>query len=382
MCYDRIHWKGRTQRAINTLEQPNEVRLVYSKEMSELDRSSEYQKLQQRIDAYRLLFKKFYLENISCLPLLQDLLGCKSAQEVQGLKRDLEVWFAKAANGAVASGNWVNSVCPGCLRLSLVQYSHDGEKIPKVCSVCGEETSDGYIDIDDFNQDLDRDVTYAPTSFQSWTKGLGGTFNSRKDLHKLISDDSVDFEEFKVVHPEVAEELLHNLIVVTEDFAYHLIVERGVVRKVDISSFYKTIFSLFHQFDVPLRKTKALLAAAMPSDLKGVLGYSEQLCKDYSIKASEGDKDQAFRNTLGRNIRTMKAALKLQGYHVTTKRLVDTLFYMDLLLFGKVELARRAKAQLQVDLGVVNYVHAFSVFLRTHNKIDDSPTLLNALEHT
>jgi hypothetical protein len=357
------------------------VRLVYSKDKSELDKSKEYQKLQRRIGAYRLFFKKFYLENISSLPLLQDLLGCRNTDEVQGLRADLEAWFAKAANGAFPTSGWVSSVCPGCLRFSLTRHSHDGEKIPKVCQVCGEEVDDACVDIDDFNQDLDRDLTFAPTSFQSWTKGLGGTFNSRKNLHKLLSDNRVYFDEFKADHPEIAEELLRNLIVTTEDFAYHLDVERNVVRKVSISVFYKTIFDLFHQFDVPLRKTKALLAENTPNNLQGALGYSEQLCKSYGITVDSG-KDQAFRNTLGHDIRTMKVALKLQGYRVTTKRLVDTLFYRNLLLFQKPELARRAKEQLEIDPGIVNYFSAFSEFLRAHNKIDNSAALLNALEHT
>jgi hypothetical protein len=194
----------------------------------------EYQKLQQRMDAYRLLFKKLYLENVSCLPLLQDLLGCRSSDEVQGLRVDLEAWFKKAANGAFPSSGWVSSVCPSCLRFSLVQYSHDGEKIPKVCSVCGEEVDDASIDIDDFNQDLDRDVTFAPTSWQSWNKGLGDTLYNNH-VHKLIRDESVDFDEFKAERPEIAEELLHTLIVTTEDFAYHLVIERNVVRKVNIT---------------------------------------------------------------------------------------------------------------------------------------------------
>jgi hypothetical protein len=116
--------------------------------------------------------------------------------------------------------------------------------------------------------------------------------------------------------------------------------------------------------------------------LKGVLGYSEQLCKDYGIKASDSDRDQAFRNTLGHDIRVMKVALKLQGYHVPAKWLVDALFYMNLLLFQKPELAKRAKEQLRVDLGIINYVAAFFDFLRAHNKTDNSATLLNALEHT
>jgi hypothetical protein len=365
-----------------TLEAPEgSIRLVYSKDKSELDKSKEYQKLQRRMGAYRLFFKKFYLENISCLPLLQDLLGCRDADEVQGLKADLEAWFAKAANGAFPSSGWVSSVCPGCLRFSLTRYSHDGEKVPKVCQVCGEEVDDAYVDIDDFNQDLDRDLTFAPTSFQSWTKGLGSTFNSRKNLHKLLSDNKVYFDEFKADHPEIAEELLLNLIVTTEDFAYHLDIERNVVRKVNISVFYKTIFGLFHQFDVPLRKTKALLAESTPNNLKSALGYSEQLCKNYGITVDSA-RDQAFRNTLGHDIRIMKVALKLQGYNMTTKRLVDTLFYLNLLLFQKPELARRAKEQLEVDPGIVNYFSAFSEFLKAHNKIDNSSTLLNALEHT
>jgi hypothetical protein len=122
------------------------------------------------------------------------------------------------------------------------------------------------------------------------------------------------------------------LIVTTEDFAYHLIPERNVVRKIKISSFYKAIFDLFYQFDVPLRKTRTLLAANTPNDLKVALGYSEQLCKDYGIKVDDSDLDQAFRNTLGHKtlevtllyIQIEKALFKNEAENFIVKATKDT----------------------------------------------------------
>jgi hypothetical protein len=259
---------------------------------------------------------------------------------------------------------------------------------------CGVELSDS-VSEDTFDQSLDRDVTYAPTNHISWTKGMGGTFNVQKDLLKLLSNDCVckieHFENKTILaqfEPEVndnflvkldysAKELLPEVeIVVSGDKAFRRMGEN--IHWIPLIKFYSAIDEAFHSSDLYLRRKKAILESGVRSDLKNALEYGLTLCAQYGF--NNKDRDQAFFNTVGREIRLMKHQLKAQRRHIPEKRLVETMVYICALLFDKKGLATRMKSELDIDIGLVNYYEEYKEFLKRHDKVDGSPMLLKALE--
>jgi hypothetical protein len=279
--------------------------------------------------------------------------------------------------GGEIRSDLLEMVCPECFKLSVTGYSV-GEEIKNVCSECGVEVDESYSDIDSFSQDLDRDVTYAPTSQISWTKGLGCTLDQKKELHKLLNDSSVRVEDFQATFPEIATAFKDGTEFVHSENGFVYRQMSDYVRKVPVSDVYAALDSLFHAFDVPLRKKKAMLASGVSSDLKRALEYGFQLCTRYGF--DNKDRDQPVYNTVGNEIRLMKHQLKAQKRNVPEKRMVETIFYICLLKFDKHGVAAIVKSELDVDLGLVNYYDSYKEFLRLHDHVDGSPILLSALE--
>jgi hypothetical protein len=354
----------------------------------------EYRVLLQNLKAYQLLFKFKYQEHVSSLSQLCDLVGCQDVEHVIELERNLDAYLCRMMGGVVRS-DLLEMVCPECFQLALTNYSKDGEEIKKACGECGFEADESVSDIEDFDTSLDREVTFAPTSHASWTRGLGNTFDAKKDLKKLICDyATVEFSELKESNPQIAaqfdssngflvalDSMAKALLPMTELVVFGDNVYRkmsGSVRRMSLLEFYSIIDCAFHANDVYLRRQKGILASSDTSDLKNALTYGLDLCKRYGFDRK--DRDQALFNTVGHEIRLMKHQLKVQRRHVPEKRLVETVFYICLLRFDKTGVAVKAKSELDIDMGLVNYYEDYKAFLRTHDKVNSSSVLLNVFE--
>lgn len=341
----------------------------------------EYLVLLGNLAVFQRLFRLKYREHVYSLGLLAELLGVSDVDFVVRLERDLEAYLCRVMGGSVRA-DLLELVCPSCFKLALTGFGRDGECIKKVCSSCGVEADDSYADGDDFDQSLDRDVTFAPVSELSWTKGMGGTLDMKRDGHKLLNDSSVPFEEFKAFLPDVAAELEQgHYFVCTESDVYHLMPDgRNVVRRVSLKDFFGAVDMLFHGLDLPLRKKKMSMASSVPNGLEKALGYGMELCRRYGFDRS--DRDQALFNSVGNVIRVMKPQLKRQRFRCPEKRMVETLFYICLLRFNKLgkSVAARARSELDIDVGLLNYYVDYEEFLRMHEHVNTSVALIDVLE--
>jgi hypothetical protein len=355
----------------------------------------EYRVLLENMKAYQLLFRYKYLEHVSSLSRLCDLVGCLDAAHVVELERNLDAYLCKAMGGVVRSDR-LEMVCPECFQLTLTNYGRDGEEIKKCCSNCGFELSDSVSDIEDFDQSLDRDTTYAPTSPASWSKGLGNTFDAKKDLLKLIANNaSCKISEFAKINPEIvsclegdgsflvaigdlAKALLPSVeLVAFGDKVYRRMGEN--VASINLEHYYRVVDEAFHANDLYLRRKKTMLASALPSDLKNALEYGLSLCAKYGFDRK--DRDQALFHTVGHDIRVVKQLVKsLHKRHIPESQLVETVFYIDLLKFKKNTAAAKAKSELNINKALFNLYFDFKDFLSAHEEDNHSSTMLNVLE--
>jgi hypothetical protein len=358
----------------------------------------EYRVLLANMKAYQLLFKYKYLEHVSSLSRLCDLVGCLDAAHVVELERNLDAYLCKAMGGMIRS-DLLEMVCPSCFALALTNFSKDGEEIKKCCGECGTELSDSVSDIEDFDQSLDRDTTYAPTSHASWSKGLGNTFDAKKDLLKLISNDaSCKISEFAKINPEIVNyltcpEMDGSFLVALDGLAKALLpsvelvafgdkVYRRMgdnVASISTEQFYRVVDEAFHANDLYLRRKKTMLASALPSDLKNALEYGLSLCAKYGFDRK--DRDQALFNTVGHDIRVVKQLVKsLHKRHIPESQLVETVFYICLLKFKKNTAAVKAKSELNINHALFNLYFDFKDFLVAHENDDNSSTMVSVLE--
>jgi hypothetical protein len=340
--------------------------------------SSEYREILSNLKSYQLLYRFKFLDGVANLQRLSDLIGC-GLNEVVSLERNLDAYFCSIMGGAIRN-DLLDFVCPSCFRLSLTNYSRDGEEIKKTCSSCGLEVDESVSD-ENYDQSIEFGSTFAPESKLSVTKGLGNTLNHKKYLHQLLHDYNVDFAMFKRENPEIANSLLlTGRDVTTNGRVYHLMGGgTNVVRSLTVQEYYDLTEKIWHSFDKPLRKTLTHLNASSYHELKGVLDYAEQICDRYGLKR-DSTSDQIVRNTLGCDIRRLRPQLKAQRKYVTAKRLAETLFYRNLLLFKKKEVALAAKPYLDIDVGLLNYYDRYLAFLRDNEKPDNSQALLNCIE--
>jgi hypothetical protein len=345
--------------------------------------SPEYRLLLGKMRAYQKLFQYKYRENVSDLNLLCNLVGLKDVGEVVQMERILDNYLKSKMNGAIRS-DLLEMVCPSCFQFTLTGFSH-GEEIKKTCSECGLEVDESVSDIEDFSQFLDRDVTFAPTSALSYTGGKGGTYNPSVDLKQrnfflngIFNDANIDWQEFVLLRPDVADCFSDGTVAVqTETHVYLKFGE--LLRKVTVDDFYSHLSQLFHSFDNCLRHAKANRAAAEPTELKTALSRGLKLCRIYGFDNT--DRDQAFYNTVGNEIRSMKRLVKLlRRKHVSEAQLVDTVFYLCLLKFDKKTVAQKAKAELNINKSLANLYFDFKDFLASHQEDKTSSGLLELVE--
>jgi hypothetical protein len=339
------------------------------------DFAKEYAHLKSELPLLSKLFRSKYKLGIVNPCLLSETIGCPDVAKLLKAELVLDKWLCRVLGGSVRN-DLIELVCPNCLYPALVDHDGEGEEIRKTCSRCGVELDDDGVD--GFNQDLERDVTYAPTSHLSWTNGHGGTLNMKRDGHKLLHDASVPFDEFKVAEPEIAEALLDSLFVAVGDFTYHFVAQKNVVRKVPVRDFYSAVLNLFYQFDLPLRKYNLTLASNSQNELTKALTYGMELCLRFGINSKATD--QAFYNTLGNDVRDMKRVLKLLRRHISERVAVETIFYLCLLRFGRVRQAEIVRAELRVNEDLVNLLADFKAFKQGHEKPNGSGAVLNCVE--
>ncbi|MGA2681033.1 MAG: hypothetical protein ABSF44_04445 [Candidatus Bathyarchaeia archaeon] len=295
---------------------------------------------------HQQLFQLKYRENITDPENLRKVLGLDSNIELTKYAEILDAWLAsqKTLN--------LDLVCPECLVAVLTDKVDDGEKVCLCCSLVVGASYDESIPFDD---SLDRDVTFQPSSALSPTDGLGCTIKS-PEIHKLLSNNDVDFSEFQKTNPQEASELsmAKDGYLRKGGFCYRL--KDGYVRRIDLEY-------TFNQQDLPLRKSKlGRVVDSFANDNKSVLSYSSFICDKYGIS------DPVFREALARKVRQARATLKYFGNSRPRIRpLVDTVFFRCLLRFKKRTEIQKAKPNLHIDYGIANLIAEDAVFKKKHS---------------
>lgn len=402
----------------------------------------EYVELLANLSLYGKLFSLKYRERVTDVREFQRVLGVVDASVLAVYERKLDAYLRVVMGGEVRLDK-VDLVCPECLKLNIVRYDCRGEEIKPCCSECGVELDESFADIESFDQSLDRDVTYAPTSHLSYTKGLGGSFDPNRDkkqnnfLWQILNARNVLASDFKAESPSTYEELEAKWLVEKADYIF-CIVDK-FIRKIrcedfdeiitsyfmsennfvpvevfyrndpelfnvlsngawfvesaddvycliddkvycsNFQLFYAHIMQHFHAFDVPLKNKKIRLEIAVKSRSKSALSYGSKLCHDYGFDMK--NRDHTLLDTVGHEIELMKSLVKNQpSLRIPEKRLVETVFYICLLKCGKQNAAFRAKHELSVDLPLVNFYFDFADFRKAHERLSFSGVRLDALE--
>ncbi|MGA3112331.1 MAG: hypothetical protein ABSE15_09940 [Candidatus Bathyarchaeia archaeon] len=319
-----------------------------------------YLRLIPDLKLHQQLFQLKYRENITDPENLIKTLGLDSDIELTKYVEVLEGWLAsqKTLN--------LDLVCPECLVAVLTDKVDDGEKVCLCCSLVVGASYDESIPFDD---SLDRDVTFQPSSALSFTDGLGCTIKSQ-EIHKLLSNNDVDFSEFQKTNPQEASKLGEKGFVINGAYCYRL--SSGYVRKLPVSD----IDNLFNQQDLPLRKSKlGRVVDSFANDNKAVLSYSSFICDKYGIS------DIVFRETLARKVRQARATLKYFGNsRPRINRLVDTVFFRCLLDFGKKTEIKKAKPNLHIDYAIANLIVEQALFKKNHSTPNLSSKFLDDYE--
>ena len=311
------------------------------------------------------LFQLKYREDITDQDILKKLLKLESNIELSKRLEILDSWLASNLGGVV-SVDQLDLVCPECLCETLTDKADDGDK---VCMACGLVVDASYDEGVSFDDSLDRDVTFQPSSALSFTDGLGCTLKST-DIHRLLINNDVDFSEFKKTNPHEASDILLNGLVVKDGFAFRL--SQGYVRRLPLAD----IDNVFNQLDKPLRKYKmSMIVDSFSNDNKGVLSYTSFVCDKYGIS------DLKFRDTLARKVRSARKTLKYFGNsRPRIKPLVDTMFYLTLLRFKKRTEILKAKPNLQIDYSIANLIAEHADFKQKHSKPNLDSSFLDAYE--
>jgi hypothetical protein len=270
--------------------------------------------------------------------------------------------------GGVVRVDQLDLVCPECLCETLTDKVDDGEK---VCLACGLVVGVGasYDESIPFDDSLDRDVTFQPSSMLSFTDGLGCTLKGT-EIHKLLVNNDVDLSEFQKTNPQEASKFTKSRFANNDAYFYRL--SQGYVRRLPVAD----IDNLFNQQDLPLRKSKlGRVVDSFANDNKGVLSYSSFICDKYGIS------DLKFRDTLARKVRQARATLKYFGNsRPRINRLVDTVFLRCLLDFGKKTEIIKAKPHLHIDYAIANLIAEYADFKKKHSTPNLSSEFLDDYE--
>jgi hypothetical protein len=319
-----------------------------------------YERLVPEMKLHQQLFQLKYREDITNQDILKKLLGLNSNIELAKYAEILDAWIAsqKTLN--------LDLVCPECLCAVLTDKPEEGDK---VCLCCGLVANASYEENIPFDDSLDRDVTFHPSSALSFSDGLGQTIKSH-EIHKLLTNNDVDLSEFQKTNPQEAADLLLRGYAIKDVSFYRL--SQGYVRRLPMAD----IENAFNQQDKPLRKYKmAMIVDSFSNDNKQVLSYSLQLCEKYGIASP------VFRDSLGRKVRSARATLKHFGNsRPRIKPLVDTVFFLTLLDFKKKIEIKKAKPNLRIDYGIANLIAEYAVFKRNHSKPNLDSSFLDDYE--
>jgi hypothetical protein len=338
---------------------------------------------------YQKLFRLKYREGLCDLGELCEHLGLEDVEEVSLAAQKLTAYLKALMKSDKVRKDKLGEICPNCLRLGLTSLGNDGEEIKPACRFCGVESEDT-VDIEHLNIDLDRAVTYAPVSKISYSKG-GCTFNPNSDReHKnffwdIVNERNVLFTKFLEDFPEVAAQFKAE-IGEADSFECvwagpNVFCRVGPwVRHVSIDEYFNLVNSFWHQFDAPLQKSKLSLIIEPKSEFRRSKEYALRLLEQFGF--NNKDRDQAVYNTVGRDIERLKPFVDARVHHVSEKTFAETIVYICLLRFDKKGLAAKVKSELDINLGLVNFIDGVLELLREDAvKIDNNPMLLDALEH-
>ncbi len=319
-----------------------------------------YEQIIPEMKLHQQLFQLKYRENIIDQDILKKLLGLNSNIELAKYVEILNAWITSQKTLDL------DLVCPECLVAVLTDKPEEGDR---VCLCCGVVANASYEESIPFDDSLDRDVTFQPSSALSFSDGLGQTIKSQ-EIHKLLTNNDVDLSEFQKANPQEAADLLLCGYAIKDISFYRL--SQGYVRRIPMAD----INNLFNQQDKPLRKYKlAMVVDSFTTDNKAVLVSAERLCEKYGIT------DVVFKNSLGSKVRLARATLKHFGNsRPRIKPLVDTVFFLTLLDFKKKTEIKKAKPHLRIDYGIANLIAEYTVFKRKHSKPNLNSSFLDAYE--
>jgi hypothetical protein len=344
--------------------------------------------LVENLPLYQKLFRLKYREGVVDLEELCNHLGVCDVEEVDYALRIL-IEHLKGLMGGVVRKDKIGEVCPECLELGLSSLGSDGEEIRPSCRKCGFETSD-MADVENMDVSLDRAVTYAPVSKISYSGG-GCTFNPNSDReHKnffwnIVNERNVLFSKFQEDFPEVASQFKAGI---GEADSFECVWAGGYVycrvgqwvRHVTIDEYFNLVNGFWHAFDAPLQKSKLGLIIEPKSEFRRSKEYALRLLEKYGF--NNKNRDQAIYNTVGRDIERLKPFVDARVHHVSEKTFAETVVYICLLRFDKRGVASKVKSELDINLGLVNFIDGVLELLREDAvKVDNTPLLLEALEH-
>jgi hypothetical protein len=284
------------------------------------------------------VFRLKYLENVTNGLELSEKLGLSFAETVK-LDQILDAYLLKKIN--VINAERLELVCPECLEARVWPDPESGERACTNCGFVVNEPADNELCEQD--DSLPFDTPYGrPTSDLSVGRSLGDTLDAKSQ--GLILEDnchvkSVGLADFQISTPCLAEKLVSGESYVFDGVcAYRLRTSRKGVRIVDsisLKEFRAVANGAFDTLQLRVQKIRSMTN----QETRGLDGLLK-MAFDLSKRCGLGTKSESkFNNSLGANIRR---AFRLdQDYHlrVSKRGLVETMFYLTLIQFGKKSVA-------------------------------------------
>ncbi len=293
--------------------------------------------VENRVQLKRV-FRLKYLENVASSLELSEKLGFSFAETVE-LEQILDAYLLKRIN--VINVERLELVCPECLEARVWPDPESGERACTNCGFVVNEPADNELCEQD--DSLPFDTPYGrPTSDLSVGRSLGDTLDA-KSLGLILEDNchvkSVGLAVFEVSSPCLAERLVSGESYVFDGAcAYRLRTSRKGVQIVDsvsLKEFRAVANVAFDTLQLRVQKIRSMTN----KETRGLDGLLK-MAFDLSKRCGLGTKSESkFNNSLGANIRR---AFRLdQDYHlrVSKRGLVETMFYLTLIQFGKKSVA-------------------------------------------